>query len=1073
MRGMSSTIAVIILLLIAVALSGVAWLFLSGFFSAYTKTIISPAGGSFCGVFHTADIIITNAGMSTISLAGPKETDLDLLGNMIPNSGFELDADGNNNPDSWGENETTAETVDAVLVTDLSKSMSDCMDQHQTRPDADTVLLMHFDDGTANDSSGWGNNGRLGNRSGPDTQDPAYVPNGGRFGGAFRFDGSNDYIEIPNDESFTWVKDMTIEAWINITDAVRYMPIISKHYTEYELSIYEWGAYLYFFVGNGTTTSYTSVLGNNKKFIENTWYHIAVVKKGSEFTVYINDISGQSIVTKTKRLKPLQYENYPIRIGGRPGENLFFSGLIDEVAIYRRALSAEEIKSHAMAISCPGEEPDKPSWCRYETSLCPSARPSQANGKEESYSPDVWAGGSFQNSAFKNMTFSPRTCEMRPGCDEAVCGAGFFNKTVKTDFNITRTAPCITGECMAGYGSCKSLVRDPWNQKVNCADRVYAFGPFEITSNYNYTTCILNLTEYCNSPPERVYRCGCTWRNVQSCGGQSPCLAGESSLETSYIYEWKQSCEDSECPSGERYEFSCVESGSCTDRGMITCPSPDSCGDSCKSFEKCCCNPTPKEYYCKQERKYCCDGKTACYTYMDKCCSTVQCAQGMRQGCCNSWMGCSEVQQGTDSCVPGLHGTRPDASASCAMPGTWLCRTEGGSCYICDTVAVRLAKKLDMGFVDTVFQSLTTTRIGLVSYGTSVGAGDKEGLKENSGKATLTLDIDSYSYKTGAEGETCISCAIQSAIDMLDDPGLSRYGNKRYVVLMSDGDANMCKDGSKDGDAGCNAKQEAIETACGYNNIHASDGKRIIFYTIGFGKQAGTSTLQAIAACSGSDGRYFEGQNPQQLTFIYQQISQQIGNAGMVEDKVYGEESMQVNSQEGGANGIATSDMFDVHYSPKQYALQFFRKINKEENSFFRVNITFYGSSGPIVTTVKNYPGAMSDANFVYDGMDVAIPADSEKARITFEFTGAGLGSAKIDDVYFGPKTSCTPEGGSWKCGDLLITKISSDARMYPYFKDNPLQPGKSTVLRDANCQGDCSYRLSTGASVIGADLEC
>ena len=65
-----------------------------------------------------------------------------------------------------------------------------------------TKLLLHLN-GNSTDSSGNGNNG---------TVNGATSTNSGKFGGAYNFDGSNDYITLP---SFSWIDGpFTFSAWI-------------------------------------------------------------------------------------------------------------------------------------------------------------------------------------------------------------------------------------------------------------------------------------------------------------------------------------------------------------------------------------------------------------------------------------------------------------------------------------------------------------------------------------------------------------------------------------------------------------------------------------------------------------------------------------------------------------------------------------------------------------------------------------------------------------------------------------------------------------------------------------------
>lgn len=78
MKGITSIIAIIVLLLITVALAGATWMFLQGFFGTYTeKSFVITTGGAFCtndGTNNKITVSITNTGTVTL-----KATDFSIL----------------------------------------------------------------------------------------------------------------------------------------------------------------------------------------------------------------------------------------------------------------------------------------------------------------------------------------------------------------------------------------------------------------------------------------------------------------------------------------------------------------------------------------------------------------------------------------------------------------------------------------------------------------------------------------------------------------------------------------------------------------------------------------------------------------------------------------------------------------------------------------------------------------------------------------------------------------------------------------------------------------------------------
>ena len=125
MKGVSRIIAAIIVVLIALLLISLAWLFIFGIVGSRTSKVISC---EYCNVIrgHT-EILIRNDGTQKILLSNLSSIPFDQIKNLAPNPNFEEDVDSNNIPDGW---EIPKKISDIVLVTDLSDSMQRCMDNN-------------------------------------------------------------------------------------------------------------------------------------------------------------------------------------------------------------------------------------------------------------------------------------------------------------------------------------------------------------------------------------------------------------------------------------------------------------------------------------------------------------------------------------------------------------------------------------------------------------------------------------------------------------------------------------------------------------------------------------------------------------------------------------------------------------------------------------------------------------------------------------------------------------------------------------------------------------------------------
>jgi hypothetical protein len=400
MKGITPAIAIIVLIFIAVVLVGTGWMMMSGIFSAYTHhTITMPVGGYRCSGVSTAEVLVRHSGTEEMVLSEPPK-DFNSLGNMVPNSGFEI-VDETNRPLDWVHD--PQEYTDVVLVTDLSNSMTNCMDSRELVKDQNTLLLLHFNESTAKDESGWGHQARLGDEEIGDNHEPLLVPDG-KYAGAFSFDG-DDYIDfgnILNPRERSW----TICTWFN-WDGTPYENIIFNKENLYELRVYNryvyyawqpdwnWRGYPYF------------------KVEPDRWYHVCVVydrtsnrmrlyKDGK--LVFSRGVSGDMGANE---------EHLKIGARGKTGEypKNFFNGVIDEFVVYDRVLTGNETRSLANRLNrtlCPADGPDHPSWCRFETSLCPTTRPDS----EESYAPEGWDGGSesYEAPELQTISFEKNYC---------------------------------------------------------------------------------------------------------------------------------------------------------------------------------------------------------------------------------------------------------------------------------------------------------------------------------------------------------------------------------------------------------------------------------------------------------------------------------------------------------------------------------------------------------------------------------------------------------------------------------------------------------------------------------------
>jgi glucose/arabinose dehydrogenase len=194
---------------------------------------------------------------------------------------------------------------------------------------------------TANDVSPFKNNGTI---NGP------VSTTGGKFGRALSFDGVNDRVDVPDANSLDLSNGMTLEAWVKPTTTTGYRTAILKERgNDLVYALYASDG------GNSRTEAFTGVentAGGGGALPVNTWSHLAATYDGTTLRLYLN---GTLAATKTTSGAIPNTAN-PLRIGGNAVWGEYFSGLIDEVRVYNRALSATEIGMD-MSVAVGSAEP--------------------------------------------------------------------------------------------------------------------------------------------------------------------------------------------------------------------------------------------------------------------------------------------------------------------------------------------------------------------------------------------------------------------------------------------------------------------------------------------------------------------------------------------------------------------------------------------------------------------------------------------------------------------------------------------------------------------------------------------
>jgi len=191
-----------------------------------------------------------------------------------------------------------------------------------------------FDEGAGTnvaDSSGAGHHGFFAEGT------PEWVP--GVYGKALRFDGSNE-VEIPDHEDFHLTNAITMALWMQPeADQSDYAkPFIKQRSGEYPYALqYDTSQRLYANI-NASTTYRTSPRIPN---FPGEWAHICFTYDGSVLIIYKD---GEE-AGRVNASGDLQQNDLSLSIGGRLDySSQGFTGIIDDVRLFNRVLTAEEIQ---------------------------------------------------------------------------------------------------------------------------------------------------------------------------------------------------------------------------------------------------------------------------------------------------------------------------------------------------------------------------------------------------------------------------------------------------------------------------------------------------------------------------------------------------------------------------------------------------------------------------------------------------------------------------------------------------------------------------------------------------------
>ena len=201
---------------------------------------------------------------------------------------------------------------------------------------------------TATDSSGNSNNGTLMNG-------PTKVI--GKIGQGISFDGVDDYITAPSISAYNTAGNFSVSVWIKPPNQNQNSGTIlnqrlgSSPFTQWALYIGGTDCI------NGSTgkkiqidllennTTLLRCLYTTNDIVDGKWHHLVLVsnRTNATTTLYVDGVSTSLTTFTSVGAYPNTDTSQPIVMGQNNGGSNYYTGLMDDVKYYNRAISAKEV----------------------------------------------------------------------------------------------------------------------------------------------------------------------------------------------------------------------------------------------------------------------------------------------------------------------------------------------------------------------------------------------------------------------------------------------------------------------------------------------------------------------------------------------------------------------------------------------------------------------------------------------------------------------------------------------------------------------------------------------------------
>ena len=297
-------------------------------------------GGVAVGDFNgdgKPDIVVADYGSNTLSIYKNQTS-----AGIINSSSFAsrvIEATGSN-PSSAAVSDIDGDgKSDIIVANNNSATISIFRNATSFTPSTNNGLIAYYPfNGNTNDASGNGNNG---------TANGA-VLTADRFGnanGAYSFNGTNAYVQVPNQSYLNGNTVLTLCTWFKSSGTGNYRMLSKSAVGDYQYGLPYINQEVYV---QAWTADGGDHLQSRALVTDGQWHFVTgIIRNNLSAQLYVDGVLVSSSTTPSSSWN--LSGSGPLWIGAQPNASgilvAFFPGLIDDIRIYNRALSATEVDS--------------------------------------------------------------------------------------------------------------------------------------------------------------------------------------------------------------------------------------------------------------------------------------------------------------------------------------------------------------------------------------------------------------------------------------------------------------------------------------------------------------------------------------------------------------------------------------------------------------------------------------------------------------------------------------------------------------------------------------------------------